>query len=173
MKDQDVIVKDVSQTLGIPASWLDQLIEFESGYRVKAANPNSSAKGLIQFIDSTAQDLGFDSSQDLVDTLDTFEKQMYGAVLPYLQRKKIVAGGRFPNRHSLYMAVFYPRAMTWPGNKEFPAHVQKVNPGIKTPNDYIGMVDKITGGLKKKIFPIVAGSLCILGAMWYLNKRKK
>lgn len=42
---------------------------------------------------------------------------------------------------NLYMQVFYPVARKWPLSKEFPANVQKVNPGIKTVSDYVSKVE--------------------------------
>ena len=131
------ILNSVADRLGIDPKMLWALIQFESGWNPRAKNPFSTAKGLIQFIDSTAVGLGFRSSQDLIDKLPTADLQLVHAVLPYLSKYK-----PFITRQSLYMAVFYPDAMYWPELKRFSKRVQEDNPGIKTPYDYMVLVYK-------------------------------
>jgi len=108
------------------------LINFESSFKPDAANSRSSAKGLIQFIDSTAKKLGYENSQDLIDKNPTIETQISGPVYNYLKQFK-----PFNSTQSLFMSVFYPKARNSGLHSPFPAHVQKQNPGIKTPYDYI------------------------------------
>lgn len=131
----DLIVKQYAKLLKIPADWLHKLIKFESNYNPAAKNPYSTAKGLIQFIDSTAKSLGYLSSQDLINKLPDFKSQMQYAVYPYL--KKFMP---FKSEQSLYMAVFYPKYRNVPEDTLFPEHVRKVNKGINTPKDYIRKV---------------------------------
>jgi hypothetical protein len=136
------IVADAAAVLGIPPEWLDNLIYFESRWNPQASNPKSSAKGLIQFVDSTARSLGFMSSQDLITKAPTIAEQM-PLVIAYL--KKYMP---FPTIQSLAMSVFYSAARNWPPEKMFPDSVRAVNPGINCPADYI-----------KRLLPAVAPSV--------------
>jgi hypothetical protein len=149
---QEVIIEAARQ-LGIAdPRWLDGLIAMESGHdpRIVAHYPyNQSrldkgvdtvplyAKGLIQFIDSTAKALGFADSTDLVTKLPDYESQMFGAVVPYLKQY-----APFPTEQSLYLAVFYPAYRDKPANTLFPDSVRTANPGINTPADYVALVNK-------------------------------
>jgi len=137
-EDKNIII-EVSSKIGVDPNWLSALIRFESGFNPTASNPNSSAKGLIQFIDSTARDLGFNDSADLVKELPTFKEQMQFAVYPYL-----VQFAPYYTEQSLYMAVFYPKFRHVAPETVFPDSVQRVNPGIVTVQDYIDLVKKKT-----------------------------
>ena len=55
-------INSISEKFGFSPDSLLTAIENESNFDVKAKNPNSSATGLIQFMDSTAKDLNFDHS---------------------------------------------------------------------------------------------------------------
>lgn len=154
-------LQEVSASLGIDPMDLYNLIKFESNWNPQAKNPNSSARGLIQFTDKTAQSLGYKDSLDLVTKNKSIESQLYFPVLQYLSKFK-----PFPTKQSLYMSVFYPVARNWPLNKEFPDTVKKVNPGIVTVADYINKIDKkavagISGGLL---------SLMVLGLIFFFSK---
>jgi len=151
-------LNDVSEILGIPAGDLDKLISFESGWNPKAKNPFSSARGLIQFVDSTARDLGYTDSLDLVWRNPDRESQLRGPVLSYL--KKYVP---FDNRQRLAMSVFYPAFMTVPPDTVFPESVRKVNPGIETVSDY---VNKVFGS--NPTLPLAA--IVALGILLFLTK---
>lgn len=154
-------LQEVSASLGIDPMNLYNLIKFESNWNPQAKNPNSSARGLIQFTDKTAQSLGYKDSLDLVTKNKSIESQLYFPVLQYLSKFK-----PFPTKQSLYMSVFYPVARNWPLSKEFPDTVKKVNPGIVTVADYINKIDKktvagISGGLL---------SLMVLGLLFFFSK---
>lgn len=153
-----------AREVGTDPEYLDNLITFESDWNPLAKNPNSSARGLIQFIDSTARDLGYADSLDLVTKNPTALSQMRGPVADYLRKY-----GPYPTKQSLYMAVFYPAARDWPPDHEFPQYVQDVNPGIKTPRDYITMIDKFAKQKKKIPLLILLAAGAIL--MVTLNKR--
>ena len=151
------IIGDVSARLGIAdPQWLSNLINFETGgtFDPAISNPRSSAKGLIQFIDSTAQGLGYESSLDLVLKNPTFESQMRGPVVKYLK-----TWAPYPEEYLLYMAVFYPAARSYPPDTTFKEIFYKriadktkaeasykafsnANPGIKTPQDYVNFIKK-------------------------------
>lgn len=73
-------VDHVSQSIGISPCWLMTIMYFESAKTFSASvkNPGSSATGLIQFIDSTAKNLGTTTSElaamSEVEQLDYVEK---------------------------------------------------------------------------------------------------
>lgn len=113
-----------------------KLVFFESKNNPLAANPRSSAKGLIQFIDSTARDLGYKDSADLVAKNPTFETQMNGPVKSYMEKL-----APFRDKYDIAMAVFYPTYRKVPPDKLFPANVRKANPGINTPRDYVEYIE--------------------------------
>jgi hypothetical protein len=122
--------------LGVSYPDLVNLIQFESGFNPQAKNPYSSARGLIQFTDSTAQELGYKGSADLVKKNPTTIDQI-PIVEQYLSRYRPFSG-----KQSLYMAVFYPAARNWPSGQVLPDSVRAVNPGINTPGDYVNHVER-------------------------------
>lgn len=128
-------LNQVATALNIFPSWLNSLITFESGWKPDARNPYSGARGLIQFTNTTAKTLGYADADDLYNQNPTDTAQLLGPVLKYLNQFK-----PFPTEQSLYMAVFYPAARTWPPETVFPDSVQKLNPGIVTVNDYVSKV---------------------------------
>ena len=145
--------------------FLAALIDFESKFNPQAANPRSSAKGLLQFTNNTAQNLGYSDSLDLITKNPTFAGQIKNAVIPYL--KKFAP---FENQQSLYMAVFYPAARKWPINTIFPSSVREANPGITTISDYINKVNN------RKLLPIAIPFsilLVILLIILFTQKEKK
>lgn len=149
---QNTAVNYTALKLGINRKWLYDLINFESRFRPLVKNPYGSARGLIQFIDSTARGLGYENSLDLVTTHPTIESQLFGPVYRYLNQFR-----PFPTEQSLFMSVFYPKARSWHPNKMFPEHVRRVNPGIVTVNDYVSKVK----GIKKKV---ISGAALLIGA---------
>lgn len=135
----------VAQNLGVSRDNLNRLISFESRWNPKAKNPYSSARGLLQWTDSTARSLGFSDSLDLVNKNPSILDQM-SIVEKYLSQFKPFSG-----RQSLYMAVFYPAARNWSPNRIFPESVRKVNPGVNTPGDYINLVEGKRAGVAGSI----------------------
>lgn len=146
-QERKEIIADIAGKLNVNPSWLDALINFETAgtYSPTIKNPNSSARGLIQVINSTARsDFGVTDSFALVNMYPTFREQMYNVVYPYLKKY-----APFPTKQSLYMAVFYPAFRNVSPTTPFPATVQKANTytvngrsvTISTPADYIRFVD--------------------------------
>jgi hypothetical protein len=131
---------EISSDLEINPDDLTRLINFESKFNPQAKNPYSSARGLIQFIDSTAQDLGFADSLDLVTQHPTVIDQLQ-IVYEYLSRFY-----PFKNQQDLYMSVFYPKYRKVDPQTVFPDSIQSVNPGIITVQDYVDFVNR-RGGL--------------------------
>ena len=116
--------------LNIPKEWLFALIQTESRWKPNAANPNGSAKGLIQWVDSTAQALGYASSADLIAKNPTREAQLLGPVVAYLRQWTPIS-----SPEDLAAVNFYP-AYRKNLDAPLPAAVQAANPGIVTVRDY-------------------------------------
>ena len=98
-------VKEIAQRLDCDYRDLLGLMNSESGIRADIKNPNGSASGLIQFIESTARSLGTTTAElramKPIDQLDYVEK--------YLTNTKASAGitGRL-SAGDLYSLVFLP-----------------------------------------------------------------
>lgn len=133
-------IQEIANRLGTDPRWLDALINFETAgtYSPTIQNPRSSARGLIQVIDKTAQDeFNATDSLTLVNTYPTFESQMENVVYPYLAKY-----APFATKQELYMSVFYPKYRKVDPDTVFPENVQKANPGIVTVQDYVDFVDR-------------------------------
>lgn len=159
-------MKEIASLLGVPYEWMFKLIKRESNFNPLAMNPKSTAKGLIQFIDKTAQGLGYATSKLLIEKLPTFNMQMDNAVLPYFRKY-----APFANKKEFYMTVFYPAWRKKPGYTVFPPDVQELNKGIRTINDYVRFID--TGMLMnaKTIFPFALLTILGIGVLLW-NKQK-
>lgn len=150
----------ISIRLNVNSGELTKLIDFESGFDPQAKNPHSSARGLIQFIDSTARELGYDSSLDLVTKHPTIEDQL-ADVENYLTNYF-----PFRDKQDLYMSVFYPKYRRYPAYTVFPEHIREDNPGIDTIQDYVNLVDR-----KEKVkIGAFAGIALLLLLFYILNK---
>lgn len=142
-----VAIFDVAKELGVEPKTLAALIAFETAGTMnpQIKNPGSSARGLIQFMDSTARSMRgkdnfhFVGSWDLVRQYPTFEEQLRGPVVQYL--KKFAP---FEDDQALFMAVFFPAYMYAEPDRVFPQWVQDANPGIVKVSDYVQHVwDKV------------------------------
>lgn len=150
--------------VGISPEWLFAAVEHESAWNPAAKNPYSSARGLIQWIDSTARDLGYASSLDLVNKHPTRESQLVGPVVAYLKKWKPIT-----SLEDLAAVIFYP-AFRKKLDEPLPAAVQQANPGITTVRDYsnryfASKLPNIAGG--------VGVALLLLGAagLWWYARR--
>jgi hypothetical protein len=158
---EETIFRGIAMRLDVDPQALYDLVNFESRWNPFAKNPNSSARGILQWINARARDLGYADSEDLVKKNPTVEKQML------VLEKDLKRYKPFPTLQSLVMTVFYPAARDWPPDKQFPDTVRQANPGIDTPRDYLNYV---YGSLKKP-FPaaiLVAGAGILL---YFLLKR--
>lgn len=154
-------LETVSKKLNVNSAWLWSLIQFESRGSPAARNPISGARGLIQFLHSTARELGYKDADDLVEKNPTFDKQLSGPVLKYLAKY-----APFSTPQSLYMAVFYPAARTWQPSRMFPAAVIDSNPGIYTVQDYINHVEgKGKGKIQNAIGFLVLAAIAAIAAI--------
>lgn len=151
----------VADSLSIPSEWLYRLIDFESGWNPKARNPYSGATGLIQFMDSTARNMGYSSASAIAEKYPDKMSQLTIPVYRYLKQFE-----PFPNEQSFAMAVFLPSYRNVPPDTLFPDSVLKVNPGIKTPADYISHV------FPNWIPPAIIAAVLIAGLFLYTLSQK-
>lgn len=133
-KDDIREIERVAADLNYPPEWLANLINFESGGTFNPAIQNSiGATGLIQFLPSTARQMG--TTTDALKQM-TFKQQMQYVRqhIAGFQKKRAVLGDKF-SQTDLFMMIFYPVSVGNP-NYQFPEVVQRANNGIKTPMDY-------------------------------------
>lgn len=147
------LIADVAEDVGTKPIYLAMLINFESNFNARAKNPRSTARGLIQFTDARAQDLGFNNSLELVNKYPTINAQLDGPV-----RQDLKKYGPFQSEADLYMSVFYPKARGWDLDRQFPEWVTKNNPGIETPRDYVRKV-------RQHSYKLFAGPLVLSAAL--------
>ena len=99
-------VQHIAGKLDIPPEWLMAVMWFESKIDPRAQNPYTNATGLIQFYPGTAIGMGTTINRLLhmtnVEQLDW--------VYDYLKVYK----SKLDSVESVYLAVFYPRAMDKP-----------------------------------------------------------
>ena len=152
--------------MGVPVSWLDNLISFESGWDPAARNPYTGARGLIQFMPDTAKALGYASADDLYAKNQTETAQLLGPVAAYF--KLPGNQGPWPTKQSLYMSVFYPAYRNKAPGTFFSNAVRAVNPGIDTVQDYVSLVDGVPIKKAGVLLPVVI--MGIVAAFFYFKK---
>lgn len=130
-------IEEVSARLGINPVWLAAVINFESGFDPQAKNPYSGARGLIQFMPSTAKGLG--TTTDAIAALSALDQ------MPLVERYFQPYRGKMGSLADVCMAVFFPRYIGKDPSTPFPEKVQQWNPGIRTPADYAAKVVKHAG----------------------------
>jgi hypothetical protein len=93
----------IADALGLDPDWISTVIAIESRWNPRAKNPNSSASGLIQFIESTARSLG--TTTTAIRSMSTSEQLelVKRYFEPYARRIKSVGDA--------WLAVFYPAAL--------------------------------------------------------------
>lgn len=138
---QVAAVKNTAMALGVPAEWLEAVINFETAgtWDPLIKNPLSSARGLIQFVDSTAKGLGYTNAAALVAAFPTIEEQLKGPVLKYFKPYM-----PFHSPQEFFLTVFFPKyrkaaadTVILSDDAEKRAAFQKANPGIVTVGDYV------------------------------------
>jgi hypothetical protein len=134
-------IKSVSLKLKIPFEWLKRILRFESNFNPLAINKTSGAAGLIQFLPSTAQKMGYKGSIDLVQKHSTFSDQLQNPVYNYLKKM-----APFTSEIDFYMSVFYPAYRKVSPLKRFPDNVIKSNAGVIRPIDYFNKVIAANSG---------------------------
>lgn len=144
--NQETLLKGLASILGVSRDDLFNLINFESaGWNPLARNKISGARGLLQFTNTTARNMGYASADDLVNKHPTIDSQLEIPVYNYL--KEFVP---FTGKQSLYMAVFYPDFRNVHPDTTFNDKIKRQNPGIFTVQDYIDLVEG-----KKKLHKVV------------------
>lgn len=93
----------VSSRLAINPNWLFFTMYRESSFDPSAKNPGSSATGLIQFMDTTARNLG--TTTAAIRGMSPIEQLKY--VEQYYKPYK----GKMKSFFDLYLATFYPAAL--------------------------------------------------------------
>lgn len=133
------LIQDISDNNGVDTTVLIGIIEYESKFNPKAVNPNpkSTAKGLIQFTNGTAIQLGYKSSQDLIDRFPDIDSQLDGPVRDYFDLY-----APYNNSEEFMLAVFYPAWRKKDLSTQLPESIKEVNPGIDTLGDYVNNVSK-------------------------------
>lgn len=102
-------VREIASKLGVDPNWLMGTMYFESRLLPTAHNP-SGATGLIQFMPSTARDLG--TTTAALAKLSNVEQ------LDYVYKYFKPAAGTLKTWFDLYLWVFYPAAIGKPDNYE-------------------------------------------------------
>lgn len=135
--------------LGIPSNLLIACMYFESGLRADAKNPNSTATGLIQFMEATAKSMGTTTAH--LKTLTPTQQMSY--VRRYFKPYK----SHFKpgmNLEDLYMAILYPSAIA--ARMDAPIFLSgtaayRVNKALDEDND--GLITKAECGRKvRRVF---------------------
>lgn len=119
----------VAHRLGIRSAWLANVINFESRGNPQAYNP-SGATGIIQFISTTARELG--------TTTDALRGMTGAQQMAFVDRYFRLARIPKPLRSQLdvFMAVYYPAAVGKGPSYAFPQSTWAGNPGIRVAGDY-------------------------------------
>jgi len=91
---------DVATYLGIQADWLAAAMSFESRLNPAAVNSMSGATGLIQFMPSTARNLG--------TTTEALKGMTFTQQLEYVKRYFEAHKGQMHNLQDVYLVIFYP-----------------------------------------------------------------
>lgn len=98
----------VSKRLNINPNWLFFTMYRESSFRPYVKNPNSTASGLIQFMESTAKRLGTTTAE--------IRKMTPTQQLKYVELYYKPYRGKMKNFLDLYLATFYPAAIGKPAS---------------------------------------------------------
>lgn len=136
-------VEQVCNILEINPNWLMFVMWFESRLNPEAVNPISGATGLIQFMPSTARELG--TTVEAIKKLTAVEQLTF--VQKYLQPYK----GRMKTWVDVYLAVFYPRAIGNPNFVITPDVVARQNKIFDLNNDLDITVKEIETALWRQI----------------------
>lgn len=133
----------IAEDLGFDPNWLMACIAFESGesFSPSKKNPQSSATGLIQFMEFTAKNLG--------TTTAALAKMTAEDQLRYVYKYFEPLKGKIHSLEDLYMAILWPKAMGKPldyamWSKGAPAYT--VNKGLDGNKD--GIVTKLEAAKK-------------------------
>ncbi len=115
-------VISIANDLDILPHWLMIVMNNESGLNSHIKNPNSSATGLIQFMEPTANELGTSTAElaamSNVEQLDYVKK--YFTAYGYYKQINDTA--------DTYLAIFFPKALYENDDFVFPKWASNANP---------------------------------------------
>lgn len=99
------IVRDMANKLGTDPNYLMACMAFETGetFSPSIKNPRSSAVGLIQFMESTADGMGLTTEDLRRMTAEQQLRYVYDYLTPYK--------GRLLTLGDCYMAILWPKAV--------------------------------------------------------------
>lgn len=121
--DKVTLICSPSQ-LNFNPDWLMYVMNNETAgtFDPSIRNPNSTATGLIQFLESTAANLGTTTvalaAMTAVQQLDYVQAYFANIIKIY---------GPIQSVSDCYLAVFYPAAIQWTVDKQFPDNVYTLN----------------------------------------------
>lgn len=156
-------LKNLADKYGFPMEWLANLINHETAGTFNPSITNSiGATGLIQFLSSTAQNLGTSTSalrnmsfSEQLNWVDKYLFKNFDYLNVFENKDDALNGKNYKvkntfNQGDLFMTIFYPASVGKDFNTyTFPSNVTANNSGIYKPKDY---VDK---ALKNAPFPDV------------------
>lgn len=157
-------LRSLARSIGVSEKILYKMIQFESSWNPAAKNPKSSARGLFQWIDATAQRFGYSSSLALVNANPTIESQLKFA------EKYFRSMAPFGSDYEFVMSNFLPAyrkysPATLITSLPSGARIAKANPTIRVLGDYYSMVMKVNTpdgiGGNGYILPVLAGVTAI------------
>lgn len=96
-------IAKAADEIGTEPRFLFTVMSFEAGLDPRARNASSSATGLIQFMPSTARNLGTD--------IESLRSMSIAEQLPYVKAYFKSYAGRLKTLDDTYLAVFYPAAI--------------------------------------------------------------
>jgi hypothetical protein len=122
-------VVEVSNKLKINPSWLMMAINKETGgtFSPSIKNRTSSASGLIQFMEATANSLGTTTAKLRAMSFNQQMDYVYLYFKPY--------SGKLKSFYDVYLAIFFPVAIGKPDSWNFPNWVRNANKGLDTNKD--------------------------------------
>lgn len=161
---------DLAKTIGVSPAIVYKLAFFESSLNPLAQNDKSTARGIFQWIDSTARGLGFRSSASLIAENPTLYSQLI------LAKRYFARMAPFSSDYDFVISNFLPAyrklspdtpLLSLPNGEK----IQKANPALKTLRDYYNRVKKIKlpAGMPEPVTrPGVLG-LVVVGAVLFFS----
>lgn len=145
-------VKKIARKYRMNPNWLMGVMNSETGGSFRADQKNyagSGATGLIQFMPSTAKQLGTTTSalarMDEVEQLDWVDKYIDYTLRHVVKRDTV------KDYDDLYLMVFYPAAVGKPDNWIFPGYIYRQNSGVDVNQDNRITVADFKAFIRRKI----------------------
>lgn len=129
-------LQNAAQNIGCPVDDLDTVIFMESAWKPTAYNEQSGACGLIQWLESTAQDI-FKVSAQYIRSLPAYEQLAYVEYYFVINKQRLKVSA-IPNKYELYLVVFHPAAVMKPDSYvigRYPSKAYSGNKSLDANND--------------------------------------